>query len=96
MDSGAFSTTKRVVARSHRPAPATQCVFDVRGKAVVVGQHGGNAALGPAAGAILQRALGHDGHAVCGRQVQRGREAGEAAAYDENVEVVRMLSGGCG
>ena len=65
-----------------------QCVFDVRGKAVVVGQHCGNTALGPAARSILQRALGDDGHAVRGRQVQGGREAGEAAAYDENVEVV--------
>ena len=78
-------------ARGGQVAQACACdqgVFDVRGKTVVIGQHGGNAALGPAARAILQRALGDDGHAVRGRQVQGGREAGEAAAYDENVEVV--------
>ncbi len=66
-----------------------QRVFDVRGKAVVVGQHGGNTALRPAAGAVLQSALGDDSHPVRGRQVQGGGQAGQAAAHNQNVKVVR-------
>ena len=68
-------------------------VFDVRGKAVVVGQHGGNAALRPGACTVLQLAFGDDSHAVRGRQVQGGRETGEAAAYDEYVKVVGCHGG---
>ena len=65
-----------------------QGVLDVGRKAVVGGQHRGDAALGPAAGAVLQLALGDHGHAVRGRQVQGGGQAGQAAAYDEDVKVV--------
>ena len=66
-----------------------QRVLDVGGKAVVVGQHGGNAALRPAAGAVLQLALGDDRHAVRGRQMQCGGEARQAAAHNQYVKVVR-------
>ena len=47
-------------------------------KAVVLGQYGGNAALGPAAGAVLQLALGNHCHAVCGGQLQGGGKGVEA------------------
>jgi len=57
-------------------------------KAVAFGQHGGNAALGPAAGAVAQAAFGDDGHAVRGRQVQRGRQAGQAAADNQDIKIV--------
>ena len=61
----------------------------MRFEGIVVGQHGGNAALRPAAGAILQLALGDYGHAVRGRQVQCGRQTGQAAAHNQDIKIVR-------
>ena len=46
-----------------------QRVLHVRLEAVALRQHRGDAALGPAAGAVGQLALGEDGHAVGGRQL---------------------------
>ncbi|MNS95363.1 hypothetical protein D3C72_1296190 [compost metagenome] len=64
-----------------------QRVFHVGVEAVARRQHGRDAALRPGAGAVVQRALGEHGHAVRGGQVQRGGEACEAAADNEDVEV---------
>jgi hypothetical protein len=77
-------------ARGGRVAQAgagDERVVDVRLQAVAFAQHRGDAALRPSAGAVGQRALGDDRHAVRRRQVQRGAQAGEAAADDEDVEV---------
>ena len=51
------------------------------------GQDSGDPALGPAAGAVGQLALGDDGHAVGGGQVQGGGQAGQPAADDQDVEI---------
>jgi hypothetical protein len=67
-----------------------QRVFHVRGHAVALGQHGGDAALGPVARAVAERALGDHRHAVGAGQVQRGGEPGQAAADDEDVEAVQI------
>ncbi|MNZ89668.1 hypothetical protein D3C78_1086020 [compost metagenome] len=66
-----------------------QRVIDVCVEAVVFGQHGGNAALGLAARAVVQSALGQHRHAVRGRQLQGGGETGQAAAHYEYIEIVQ-------
>ena len=54
---------------------------------VAFGQHGGHAALSPAAGAVAEFTLGQQRHAVCRRQQQCGRQPGQTAADDENVKI---------
>ncbi|KAF1047537.1 MAG: hypothetical protein GAK38_01888 [Xylophilus sp.] len=79
-------------ARRGRVAQAgagDQRVSHVGVEAVVLGQHGGDAALGPAAGAVGERPLGEHRHAVGGRELERGGQAGEPAADDEHVEIVK-------
>ena len=70
-----------------------QRVVHMRLKRVAFFQHGGNAALGPAAGAVGHGALGQNGHAVGGCQVQGSGQAGQAAADDQNVKSM-LLHGG--
>lgn len=87
---GAFSTT----ARGGQVTQASTChqgVVNVGGKAVVVSQHGGNASLCPAAGAILQLALVMRPR-LRGGQVQASRLARHCLV--SFVEVVRWHGGG--
>ena len=65
-----------------------QCVVHMGRKGVAFFQHGCNAALRPAAGAVGHGAFGQDGHAVGGGQVQRGGQSGQAAANDQNIKGV--------
>ena len=69
---GAFSTTKRVVAGSTGPRRPPGYRPGCGRKAVVVGQHGGNAALRPPL-EPSQLALGDDRHAVRGPDAVRWR-----------------------
>ena len=69
-----------------QPAPAASVSLHVRVHAVARGQRRGDAALRAIAGAVGQRALGHEGHAAPRRQFQRGGQAGQAAADDDDVE----------
>ena len=87
--SGACSTTKR--SRRGRTGPRRRPACRPRGlQAVALVQDGGDAALGPAAGAVVDRTLGHHHHRCVGGQVQGGGQAGQAAADDENVEVMNV------
>ena len=65
-----------------------QGVADVAVGGVVPGQHGGDAALGPAAGAVEQLLLGDQTDLALVGQMQRQRQPGQAAADDQNVETV--------
>jgi len=65
-------------------------------EAVVVGQHGRNAALGPAARAVGDGALGQDGDLQMGGQQQGGAQAGQAAADDDDIEAAGGGGGHCG
>ena len=60
------------------------------GRVGVAAEHGGHAALGPSGGGLRHLRLGQDAHAQChlvGRPHRR-RQAGHAAAHDEQVELV--------
>ena len=70
-----------------------QGVLNMGVKAVALGQHGGNPALGPGTGAIAHAALGEHGHAVRGSQMQCGGQARQAAAHDQDIKSV-LCDGG--
>jgi hypothetical protein len=57
---------------------------------VVVGEHGGDPALGPAGGRIVGCALGDDRHAPVLGYTQRVEEARKAAAEDQKLEVAPL------
>ena len=76
---------------SHRPRAGDQGVVDVLLVAVARVEHGGDAALGPVAGAIEQGALGNDGNLAGLGQVQGDRQAGQAAADDRDVKFHGMV-----
>ena len=67
-----------------------QGVVHVGCVAVAFGQHGGDAALRPVARPVGNAAFGDHRHPVGGRQVQRGGQAGQAAADDQHVKVVGL------
>ena len=67
-----------------------QGVVHMRGKAVGLVPHSGNATLGPATGAFAHRAFGDDGNPVFFRQQERRAQAGQAAADDQDVKLQRL------
>ena len=84
---GAFSTTKRVVAGSHRPAPATSvssmCAAKLSSSASTAAMPPWAQPLEPSCSVRLVMTATR-----CGRQVQVQPRGLQAAAYDEYVEVV--------
>ena len=62
-----------------------QRVGDVLLERVVVGQHRGDAALGPVGVGVAGRALGDDGDPAVGGGVEREGQAGDAGAQDQIV-----------
>ncbi len=61
-------------------------VADVVLGRVVLGEHRGNAALGPVGGAVQEFALGDDADFLAVGQIERDGEAGQAAADDRDIE----------
>ncbi len=59
--------------------------MNVRIEVVLRVRDGGDAALGPVTGCALHVALAQNGYPGMPRQVQRSRQAGRAAADDEDV-----------
>ena len=57
---------------------------------VVVGEDGGDPALGPARGRVVGRALGDDRHAAVLGHPQRVEETGKSAAEDQELEVAPL------
>ena len=71
------------------------------GRVLVAAEHGGHAALGPAGGRLGQHALGQHAERqrrrrrrARPRQPDRGRQPGDAAAQDQDVEGSRPGAGG--
>ena len=82
------------MSRSHRPPPAVMRVLDMVLEAILRRQHAGDAALGVGAVALLEAVLGDDEHVEVRGHLQRGPQAGDAGADDEDVgENVRRLLG---
>jgi len=72
------------------PGTGDQGVFDMRKLAVIVVEHGGDAALGIVSGAQLQRAFRQDRYLGVVRQFQGQRQARGTAADDEHVTAQRI------
>jgi hypothetical protein len=55
-------------------------------RGVVAGKHGGDAALGPAAGAVEQLLFGDHPDLPLSGEMEGERQAGQPAAYDQDIE----------
>jgi hypothetical protein len=80
-----------------QPGSGDQGVVQVLLGGVVRAERGGDAALGPAGGAVVQHRLGDDQHPEPGHpQPQRGGQPGDAGADDDDIGRRRPSGSRCG